>query len=148
MTTDVILNDKKGYYDFEWTESGDISTDQTLDTFILMCVMEEVRASASEVPQSNLRRGWIGNESTPGFEQGSKTWLFEQEKITGSIMAELGAIVRNSLQPLIDEGLAEDVIVHNPFLKSGKVTVNIDLFRSGSKVEQKSYELWNNTGNF
>ena len=76
MTTDVILNADKGYYDFEWTESGDISTDQTLDTYILMCLFEEQRATPAEVPESNRRRGWSGNESTPGFEQGSKVWLF------------------------------------------------------------------------
>lgn len=148
MTTDVILNPDKGYYDFDWTESGDISTDSTLDTFILMCLFEEVRASASEVPEANRRRGWLGNESTPGFEQGSKVWLFEQERITGSMLAELGSVVRNCLQVLIDEDLAEDVFVHTPKLRRGTVTVDIDIYRSGSIVEQKTYELWNNTGNF
>lgn len=148
MTTDVVLEASKGYYDIEWTESGDISTGQTLDTYILMCIFEEVRATGTEVPAANRRRGWIGNESTPGFEQGSKAWLFEQERVRGSVLAELGQVVRNALQPLIDDGLAEDVRVSTPKLQRGKVVVDIDLYRSGSPVDRKTYELWENTGGF
>lgn len=148
MTTDVILNKTKGYWDFEWTESGDISTGQTLDTFILLCLLEIQRATPSEVPEANLRRGWAGNESTPGFEQGSKVWLFEQERVTGTMLAELGVVVRNCLQPLLTYDLADDVQVGAPRLRGTTVVADITLFRSGSIVSQKTYTLWDNTGNF
>ena len=148
MTTDVILNTAKGYYDFDWTASGDISTAETLDTYILGCLLDEVRATAAEVAISNLRRGWAGNESTPGFEQGSKAWMFEQERATGSVLADLGPVVRNGLQPLIDDGIAVSVEVETPFLKDGKVCVFINLGRDGSRVDRLFFELWNNTGNF
>ena len=146
MTTDVVLNESKGFYDFEWTESGDISTAQTLDTYILMCLFEEVRATATEVPQSERRRGWHGNESTPDFEQGSKVWLFEQERVTGSVLADLGVVVRNSLQVLIDDGIAVSVEVETPFLRGGKVCIFVNLVRDGSKVDRRFFELWDNTG--
>lgn len=146
MSTDVILNEQKGYYDFEWTASGDISTAQTLDTFILLCIFAEVRATAAEVPVANLRRGWIGNETTPGFEQGSKQWQYEQERITGTTLADLGPILRNGLQPLIDEGIAVSVEVETPVLRNGKVCVFINLGRDGSPVDRRFYELWDNTG--
>lgn len=148
MTTDVVLNADKGYYDFEWTATGDISTDSTLDTYILMCIFEEQRATASEIPPAYKRRGWIGNTSTPGFEQGSKTWLFEQERITGTVLAELGVIVRNALQPFIDDNIASDVQVETPFYRNGRVCVFVNLFRDGSKVDRRFFELWENTGNF
>lgn len=148
MTTDVTVNTTKGYYDFEWTASGDFSTDQTLDTYILIALFEEVRATSTEIPQANLRRGWLGNETTPDFQQGSKAWLFEQERITGSRLAELGVVIRNALQPLIDDGLAINVDVETPFLKDGKVSVFINLFRDGSRVDRRFFELWENTGNF
>lgn len=147
MTTDVILNKDRGYYDFDWTVSGDISTDQMLDTAILMSIFEEVRATAQEIPSSHKRRGWIGNETTPGFEQGSKIWLFEQERLTGSLLAELGAVIRNSLQWLIDDDIAVSVIVEQPFLRNGSIYVYINLGRDGSPVDRKLYEVWNNTGN-
>ena len=147
MTTDVILNADKGYHDFDWTESGDISTDQMLDTAIKMSIFEEVRATAQEIPVSNKRRGWIGNETTPDFEQGSKSWLFEQERITGSVLAELGVVVRNGLQWLIDDDIAVSVVVEQPFLSQGKICVYINLGRDGSPVDRKLYEVWDNTGN-
>ncbi|MCK4759968.1 MAG: phage GP46 family protein, partial [Candidatus Aminicenantes bacterium] len=146
MTTDVILNTDRGYNDFDWTESGDISTDQMLDTAIKMSIFEEVRATAQEIPVSNKRRGWIGNETTPDFEQGSKSWLFEQERLTGSVLAELGVVVRNGLQWLIDDDIAVSVIVEQPFLSQGKICVYINLGRDGSKVDRKLYEVWDNTG--
>lgn len=146
MTTDVILTDEKGYYDFTWTDEGDISTAQALDTAIKMSIFEEVRATAQEIPTSNQRRGWIGNESTPEFEQGSKSWLFEQERLTGTVLAELGVVIRNGLQWLIDDDIAVSVIVEEPFLSQGKICVYINLGRDGSKVDRKLYEVWDNTG--
>lgn len=148
MTTDVILNRDAGYYDISWTDDGDIATAETLDTYILMCLFEEVRATAAEVPEANSRRGWIGNESTPNFQQGNKAWLFEQERITGTVLAELGPVIRNGLQPLIDDGIAVSVQVETPFFKNGRVCVYINIGRDGSKVERRFYELWDNTGNF
>lgn len=148
MTIDVILNKTKGYYDFDWTADGDIPMGEQLDTYILMCIFEEVRATSAEIPQANRRRGWLGNESTPGFEQGSKTWLFEQERITGTVLAELGVIVRNGLQVMIDEGIAKSVEVETPFLQNGNVCVYINLGRDGSVVDRRFYTLWDNTGNF
>ncbi len=148
MTTDVILNQNKSYWDFDWTDSGDISTNDTLDTSILISIFEEKRASPSEIAESNRRRGWMGNESTPEFEQGSKQWLFEQERITGSVLAELGVIIRNALQWLIDDDIAKTVVVNQPTIRNGKVSVAIDIGRDGSKVDHRFYELWDNSGNF
>ena len=145
MTTDVILNNFKGYYDFEWTEAGDISTAETLDTAIQMSIFNEVRASAAEVPESNKRRGWIGNLSTPGFEQGSKQWEFEQERLTGSLLAELSVVIKNGLQWLIDEGVAISIQVGNARIINGAATIEITLGRTASDVEKKVFELWNNT---
>jgi len=147
MTTDVILNTDRGYYDFDWTETGDISTAEVLDTAILMSIFEEMRATPAEIPDARSRRGWLGNESTPGFEQGSKTWLFEQERITGSVLAELGVIVRNGLQWLIDDDIAVSVEVEQPFFQNGNVCVFINLGRDGSPVDRRFFEIWNNTGN-
>ena len=146
MTTDVVLNDSKGYYDFEWTEAGDISTAQTLDTYILMCLFEEVRATETEMGPAELRRGWAGNESTPGFQQGSKQWLFEQERLTGTMLSDLGPVIRNALQPLIDDGIAVSVEVETPRIVNGRVSVFINLGRDGSPVDRRFYELWDNTG--
>ena len=147
MTTDVILNNAKGYYDFEWTSTGDISTDSTLDTAIQMSIFNEVRASVSEVPESQERRGWLGNQSTPGFEQGSKQWLFEQERLTGTVLAELTVVIRNGLQWLIDDDIAVSVQVGNARIINGFANIEIVYGRTASSVERRIFELWDNTFN-
>lgn len=145
MASDVIIRQDEGYYDFQWTSEGDIPADQALDTAILMSIYEEVRANESEIAIDNLRRGWIGNESTPGFEQGSKFWLFEQERITSSMLAELGTVVNNGLQWLIDDNIAISTSA-NASLKNGVINIEVVFERPSGKIERKLFTLWDNTG--
>lgn len=148
MATDVILtlNGEK-YYDISFTSDGDIATASTFDTFLLICLFEEKRASESEIPNAKLRRGWIGNTHTPGFEQGSKLWLYEQERVTISMLSELATVLREAMQPLLDEGHAKNVEVPIPVYNNGIVTASIRITRFSSDVETFFFELWNNTPN-
>jgi len=146
MASDVIVKQDKGYFDFEWSENGDIPVDQALDTAILMSIYEEVRANSSEIAVDNLRRGWVGNESTSGFEQGSKFWMFEQERITTSMLSELGTVINNGLQWLINDNIAISTSA-NASLKNGEIVVEVILERPSGKIERKLFTLWDNTGN-
>jgi len=148
MTTDIKLKHDAGYWDISFSDLGDIDTEGNFDTAILLSIFGEARASADEIPESNRRRGWVGNETTPSFEQGSKVWEFEQERITGSMLAELGVVVRNALQWFIDDGYVDDVVVQSPRLVKGVVSVGISYIRDGSIVESRLYELWEATGSF
>lgn len=146
MTTDAILKIRTGgYYDIAFNAAGDIETVEALDTAILMSILAEVRAAPSEMPESHRRRGWVGNESTQGVEMGSKAWLFEQARITGSNLAELSVIINNGLRWLIERDTAISTAV-KAFYRNGRVEVEVTLVRSSSTVEKKFYELWNNTG--
>ncbi len=146
MTTDVIIKMRdEGFYDIAFTTAGDIDTVKSLDTAILMSILAEARAAPSEVPESHRRRGWIGNESTQGVEMGSKSWLFEQARITGSNLSELGVIINNGLRWLIEEDTAISTSV-NAFYRNGVVQVEVVLVRASSAVEKRFFELWNNTG--
>jgi len=145
MASDVIIRQDKGYYDFEWSENGDLPVDQALDTAILMSIYEEVRANSSEIAVDNLRRGWIGSESTPGFEQGSKFWMFEQERITTSMLSELGTVINNGLQQLVNDNIAISTSA-NASLKNGVINIEVVLERPGGKIERKLFTLWDQTG--
>ena len=146
MTTDVIIKKvDAGFYDIAFNAAGDIDTAQSLDTAILMSILAEVRATASEMPTSSRRRGWIGNESTEGVEMGSKMWLFEQARITGSNLAELSVIINNGLTWLVEQNIATSTSA-TAFFRDGVVQVEIVLVRASSVVEKKFFELWNNTG--
>lgn len=146
MTTDVIIKIRdNGYYDIGFTNNGDIETIEALDTAILMSILAEVRATPSEMPESHRRRGWIGNESTQGIEMGSKSWLFEQARITRSNLSELGVIINNGLKWLIEDDIAISTTA-NAFFRNGIVQVEVILVRASSSVEKRFFELWNNTG--
>jgi hypothetical protein len=92
-----------------------------------------------------MRRGWIGNESTPGFEIGSKIWLYEQARLTRSILNGITTSVTQSLQWMIDDGYALSIKIETILTATG-VGINIIIQRPNSKVENRYYDLWNNTG--
>jgi phage gp46-like protein len=146
MTTDVVVKVRtSGYYDIGFTDDGDIETAQSLDTAILMSMLAEVRAAPSEMPESHRRRGWIGNESTQGIEMGSKAWLFEQARITGSNLSELSVIINNGLSWMVEQDIPIATTA-SAYYRNGVVQVEVTLERASSPVEKKFFELWNNTG--
>ena len=145
MASDAIIRQDKGYYDFEWSNDGDIPVNQALDTTILMSIYEETRANINEIAIDDLRRGWLGNESTPGFQQGSKFWMFEQERVTTSMLAELGTVVNNGLQWLIDDNIAISTSANASFT-GGKIVIKVIFERPSVKIEKFLFPLWDNTG--
>ncbi len=133
-------------YDIQIGADGDIVTKDFFDTAILMSLFCERRASSPEVPESHRRRGWIGNEATPGFEIGSKNWLYEQERISRTVFNALAKSSFDALEWLIDDGHVLDVRT-SVNLNNGAVELTVIIERSGSEVETRNYTLWNNTGN-
>lgn len=149
MTTDIQVTKggTRDYFDFDWSNDGDFITDKGLQTALFMSALCEARAGEDQVTEAFLRRGWLGNEQDgdPEYEQGSLTWLFEQERITGSTLAELGAVVQNSLTWLIGDGIATSVTVSQPTLRSGKVVADIIITLPNGGEVSNTYELWQNT---
>lgn len=146
-TTDAVLSkSSSGLYDFSLDSSGDIETEDFFDTSILMSIYCERRATATEMPVSKYRRGWIGNESTPGFEIGSKVWLFEQARLTRETLNGINSVVKDSLQWLIDDGIALEIAVTSSLTQSNTIAVDVTITRPSSNVERRFFELWENTG--
>jgi phage gp46-like protein len=139
---DAVLTDD---FDMQIGPDGDILTDDFFDTALLMSLFCERRATADEMPQSELRRGWIGNEETPDFEIGSKLWLYEQARATLTTFRGIETVVLNGLQWFIDDGL----IVNNlakVSLNNGAITLETISERFGSTVDKRFFKLWDNTG--
>ncbi len=140
--SDVLLS---ADYDLQLSPEGDLLTEDSFDTALLMSIFCEVRAAASEVPDAANRRGWIGNEYTPGYEQGSKLWLYEQARVTRTTLNGAESAIRNGLQWMIDDGLALAIDVRAS-LSGGAVAVDVVLTHSDSTVTQRRYNTWSNTG--
>ena len=132
-------------YDIDIDENGDIKSQDFFDSAILVSIFGERRANEAEVLQSHMRRGWIGNEGTPDFEIGSKIWIYEQARLTRSVLNGITTSARQSLQWLIDDGYASSIGVESVLTATG-VNLNVTIHRPNSKVEHRYYTLWDNTG--
>jgi len=139
----TLTNDN--VYDISIGDNGDIESADSFDTAILTSIFAERRANESEVLQAFMRRGWIGNESTPGFEIGSKIWLYEQARMTRTVLNGITTSATQSLQWLIDSGYALSVKVETNLTTTG-VRLDIVIYRPNSEVEHRYYTLWDNTG--
>lgn len=142
----VLTKNADGIFDISIDEEGDIETADAFDTLILMSLFCERRASSSEVLESQRRRGWIGNESTPGFEIGSKLWLFEQSRINRNTLNGITTAADEALQAeLVDDNIA-DSVTSSATLSNGTITLITIITRPNSKVEKRFFPLWENTG--
>lgn len=145
---DAVLQELPGgLFDIKIGFDGDIETEDTFDTAILVSLFTDARADESQVSQSNLRRGWIGNEFTPDFQIGSLLWLFEQAKLTRTLLNEIEDEARAALQWLVDDGLAVAITnVSAVSTKPGQLVLELTIERTTSVVERRFFELWQNTG--
>ena len=132
-------------YDLEIDDFGDIKSQDFFDSAIVVSLFGERRANEAEVLQSHMRRGWIGNESTPEFEIGSKLWLYEQARLTRTVLNGITNSARQSLQWLIDDGYAISIEAESILTATG-VNLSVTIHRPNSKVEHRYYTLWDNTG--
>ena len=144
MTTDVRMTATGNLYDLSLDDSGDLDNGDFLDSSLLYSLLGERRASESEVPEASRRRGWLGNVDQT-FENGSKLWLYEQARISRSVLSGISSAALDGLQWLVDDGLLQDVQA-NATLSNSSIVLDIPLIRFDDTVEHRFFTLWNNTG--
>jgi phage gp46-like protein len=128
-------------WDFRLDANGDIETEDAFDAAIIVSLFTDARADESEVFLPQMRRGWIGNEATPGVEMGSKLWLYHQSKLTDDVRVRMADEAKSALQWMVDDGYADSVTAE---MLGTELTVTI--FRPHSQVEKRHYDLWSGTG--
>lgn len=147
VSNDAVLErNVDGIYDININAEGDIETDAFFDTALIMSILCERRAEASEMPVSQLRRGWIGNESTPGFEIGSKIWLYEQARLNKTTLNGIKSEAFNALSWLTEDNFLVSYDVQAVLNENNNITLLITLERSNSEVDNKVFTLWENSG--
>jgi len=140
-----LIKDDENIYDLN-IENGDFVSNDSFETAIQMSIFGEVRADRSEVPTPEFRRGWWGNTTNRvvNYQIGSKIWLLEQARRTPTTLNLAIDYARNSLQWLIDDGHATNIEVSGEFTDEG-VRLNIVIFRPQDKVQNFTFDLWDNT---
>lgn len=104
--------------DLETTKNkGDIETDETLETAVIISLFTDRRADIDDPlpnPDNDDRKGWWGDLASPdiaGDQIGSKLWLLERSKTTSEILADAKEYAEEALQWMIDDSIAENVEV-------------------------------------
>lgn len=144
---DLAWNKDKGYWDISF-EDGDYKQTSFLDTAILMSLLIDKRASKSEVPSLQLRRGWWGNKvgDYPNYEIGSKLWLLSQSRLTQETLNLLKTYSYDCLTWLIDDGYVDRVETNASRISEG-VFLTIILYVSQNIIFKKMYE-WQKWGEY
>ena len=98
------------------------------------------------MPTSHYRRGWIGNESTPDFEIGSKLWLFEQARLTRSVLNGINSVAKKGLKWLIEDNIEISIEVNSSLGENNNITIEKLIKRPRYRDKRRKLELWTKTG--
>ena len=142
---DVKLIDHDIYYDFDLDDAGDIESEDSFDSTLIVSLFTDARADENEVPVPEDRRGWIGNLGY-SFQIGSKLWLYSQSRVTPALVSAVRSEVQSALDFYVTDGLVKSIDVTAEMIGSG-VSFSVTINRHNSKVDTRYFELWNNTGN-
>lgn len=145
---DAVLQEfDDGTYDIQIGPDGDILTEDQLDTYIIVALLTDKRAENSNELPPERRRGWVGNEHTPGFEMGSTVWQWtEQKRQTRETANGLRDAAVSALRAMVDEGLAVSIPKAETRSVGQSTELEIAIQRSDSQIDRRYFTFWQNTG--
>lgn len=123
--------------------TGDIKTDSGLYETVACALFTNRIAEDTEVIWSQNRYGWWGSVMSPvGHLIGSKLYQFQRIKIVPETVEGLRRAFVDSLQFLVDDGIAEDVTVDLERVDITRMEVKVNIYKPQS-VEVFDFDfLW------
>lgn len=130
------------WYDFGadiTVENGDLFPDNGLASAVLISLFTDARApSEDSLPGGeNSKRGWWGDMNQRST--GSLLWLIQREKTLQEVAARAKEYSENSLDWMLEQGIAGTIAVEATIIKPQSLQIKIRISRGNSK--QYSY-LW------
>lgn len=110
MAQDLQLKQTDGLFDIVVGEQ-DFGTVDGLETSIAVLLFTDARADESQINDPSRRRGWVGN-ILRDTDLGGMLWLMSQTRNTQDSRNRISIWARKSLQPLIDQNIASQIIVN------------------------------------
>jgi len=132
-------------------EKGDFKQSDFLESAINQSIGDYAPANTDEIDRFNgdqllkaRNRGWYGSSYADG-EYGSKLWLLEHEKKTDGTLKIAKQYVEESLQWIINDGIASEINVSTSWYLDILV-INIEVVREHDEniIKQYSY-VWEET---
>jgi len=143
----AVFQDTFGQFDIRFGSNGDFETVQGFDTAIAISLFGKRRATAAEVPVATRREGWWGDLASlvEDFENGSKLWLLQQERLTNETVNQAKDFTNKSLSWLTEQGFAVNIETDVSVI-DGRLLIDVQLERPNGQIEKTGFEFWNNTG--
>lgn len=115
MSDYALTLDSDGVIDIQFS-GGDVLREDGLETAVLVSLFADARATEDQIPaidrDGDLRGFWGDVEpAVPGDSTGSLLWTIRRAKQTSRTLADVQAYARESLQWLIDDKVASEVVV-------------------------------------
>jgi phage gp46-like protein len=125
---------------------GDLEREEGLETAVFISLFTDRRADdEDEIDNVNDKRGWWA-DNTMENKIGSKLWQYERIKTTTNDMIKVKAAIEESLQWLIDDEVAKEILVTTERFGSignDRIAVSIVIKKSkGNEVAIKFDDLW------
>ena len=118
------------YLDIKIEPTG-IVADDGLETAVYISLFTDQRCDVEEIPlfETTGQRGWWGDllSEVDGDRIGSKFWLLKREKTLPQTLQKFIDYAKFSLQWMIEDGIAEDVVVDAEFLRQGVMKMTIQI---------------------
>jgi len=127
---------------------GGLRATQALATAILICLMTDARADATELRDGDINRGWPGDSFERDADEpplGSKLWLLRRRSLTSEVEILAEDYTRAALQTLIDQGaVASFAVSATSDRTTSRLLLSIVGYgRDGSHVHDQKYAvLW------
>ncbi|MBI4209536.1 MAG: phage GP46 family protein [Deltaproteobacteria bacterium] len=140
---DIGLFLKDNTIDIE-IEKEDIQREEGLRTSVLISLFTDRRVEEEELPLGHThKRGWWGDmfSEIDKDEIGSKLWLLERGKQTLETESDAEEYVKESLQWMIEDGVASNISVEAEFIDRGVLAIRMEIEKPQGESQRFSL-LW------
>lgn len=112
-------------------EAGDIKLDHGLRTAVLVSLFTDRRAADDEGGAQDRRGYWADTEAD---RWGSFLWRLPREKVTAETLNQAREYGFQALEWLIEDGIAEEVVVEAERVADGSVGLRVEIVRGAAQL--------------
>lgn len=123
---------------------GDLATDTSLETAVLLSLYTDRRALEDDVlPDGGMdRRGWWF-DAFSDRPHGSRLWLISREKEQDQVLRRAEEYAREALTWLIEDGIASSLDVEAIHVRRGVLQLIVGIQRPGGRTLERRYDyVW------
>ncbi len=139
----LAYNNRTSSADFSRVDGKNIDIDEGFETAVLLSLFSEARASADDGLPIESRGGYWGDAypSVAGDQFGSRLWLLKRAKATQQNVARAQSYAKESLQWMIDDGIARSVDVVAQLQRPGTLALHVSIARANGAVWKATWEV-------